>query len=112
MAAQPDVASSNRAATGTAPRDALLAVEHVSKRFETSEGVISAVGVGMTEATMLARFIRETDIDVVLEAGVYTLLDTQASLELLPEAARRGVTVIAAQAMHGGLIDAPYRCAN
>ena len=43
MAAQPDVASSNRAATGTAPRDALLAVDHVSKRFETSEGVISAV---------------------------------------------------------------------
>jgi NitT/TauT family transport system ATP-binding protein len=43
MAAQPDVASSNRAATGTAPRNALLAVEHVSKRFETSEGVISAV---------------------------------------------------------------------
>jgi len=43
MAAQPDVASSNRAATGTAPRNALLAVDHVSKRFETSEGVISAV---------------------------------------------------------------------
>ncbi|HWN00303.1 MAG TPA: aldo/keto reductase [Streptosporangiaceae bacterium] len=69
------------------------------------EGVVRAVGVGMTQAPMLARFIRETDIDVVLGAGVYTLLDTQASLELLPEAARRGVTVIAAQAMHGGLID-------
>jgi D-threo-aldose 1-dehydrogenase len=69
------------------------------------EGVISAVGVGMTQAPMLARFIRETDVDVVLEAGVYTLLDTQASLELLPQAQRRGVTVIAAQSMHGGLID-------
>jgi D-threo-aldose 1-dehydrogenase len=69
------------------------------------EGVIGAVGVGMTQAPMLARFIRETDVDVVLEAGVYTLLDTQARLELLPEAERRGVTVIAAQAMHGGLID-------
>jgi D-threo-aldose 1-dehydrogenase len=69
------------------------------------EGVIGAVGVGMIQAPMLARFIRETDIDVVLAAGVYTLLDTQARLELLPEAERRGVTVIAAQAMHGGLID-------
>jgi D-threo-aldose 1-dehydrogenase len=69
------------------------------------EGVIGAVGVGMTQAPMLARFIRETEIDVVLEAGVYTLLDTRARLELLPEAQRRGVTVIAAQAMHGGLID-------
>ena len=69
------------------------------------EGVIGAVGVGMTQAPMLARFIRETDIDVVLEAGVYSLLDTQARLELLPEAERRAVAVIAAQAMHGGLID-------
>lgn len=69
------------------------------------DGVIGAVGVGMIRAPMLARFIRETDVDVVLAAGVYTLLDTQARLELLPEAQRRRVTVIAAQAMHGGLID-------
>jgi D-threo-aldose 1-dehydrogenase len=69
------------------------------------DGVIGAVGVGMIQAPMLARFIRETDVDVVLAAGVYTLLDTQARLELLPEAQRRGVAVIAAQAMHGGLID-------
>jgi D-threo-aldose 1-dehydrogenase len=69
------------------------------------DGVIGAVGVGMIQAPMLARFIRETDVDVVLAAGVYTLLDTQAGLELLPEAQRRGVAVIAAQAMHGGLID-------
>jgi D-threo-aldose 1-dehydrogenase len=69
------------------------------------EGVIGAVGVGMTQAPMLARFIREAEVDVVLAAGVYTLLDTQARLELLPEAERRGVGVIAAQALHGGLID-------
>jgi D-threo-aldose 1-dehydrogenase len=69
------------------------------------KGVIGAVGVGMTQAPMLARFIRETDVDVVLAAGVYTLLDTQGCLELLPEAQRRGVAVIAAQSMHGGLID-------
>ena len=69
------------------------------------EGVIGAVGVGMTQAPTLARFIRETDIDVVLAAGVYTLLDTQARVELLPEAIHHRVGVVAAQAMHGGLID-------
>jgi D-threo-aldose 1-dehydrogenase len=69
------------------------------------EGVIRAVGVGMTQAPMLARFIRETDIDVVLAAGVYSLLDTQAAEELLPEAQRHAVSVITAQALHGGLID-------
>jgi D-threo-aldose 1-dehydrogenase len=70
-----------------------------------AEGVISAIGVGMVQAPMLARFIRETDLDLILAAGVYTLLDTQATDELLPEAQRRGVTVIAAQSLHGGLID-------
>ncbi|ACU73956.1 aldo/keto reductase [Catenulispora acidiphila DSM 44928] len=69
------------------------------------EGVVRAVGVGMVQAPMLARFIRETDIDLVLAAGVYTLLDTQAIDDLLPEAERRGVTVVAAQSLHGGLID-------
>ncbi|MEY9934604.1 D-threo-aldose 1-dehydrogenase [Catenulispora sp. GP43] len=69
------------------------------------EGVVRAVGVGMVQAPMLARFIRETDIDLVLAAGVYTLLDTQAIDDLLPEAERRGVAVVAAQSLHGGLID-------
>lgn len=84
--------------------------EAVSGAFPTlaalrDEGVIGAVGAGMTQAPMLARFVRETDLDVVLEAGVYTLLDTQAREQLLPEAERFGVTVVAAQALHGGLID-------
>lgn len=69
------------------------------------EGVVRAIGVGMIQAPMLARFIRETDLDLVLAAGVYTLLDTQAREDLLPEAERRGVTVVAAQSLHGGLID-------
>jgi D-threo-aldose 1-dehydrogenase len=69
------------------------------------DGVIGAVGVGMTQAPMLARFLRETDLDAVLAAGVYTLLDTDGIVELLPEAQRRGVAVIAAQSLHGGLID-------
>jgi D-threo-aldose 1-dehydrogenase len=69
------------------------------------EGVVRAIGVGMVQAPMLARFIRETDLDLVLAAGVYTLLDTQAFDDLLPEAERRGVAVVAAQSLHGGLID-------
>jgi D-threo-aldose 1-dehydrogenase len=69
------------------------------------EGVVRAVGVGMVQAPLLARFVRETDVDVMLAAGVYTLLDTQAAVELLPQARERGVTVVAAQSLHGGLID-------
>ena len=40
-----------------------------------AEGVVGAIGVGMNQTEMLTRFVRETDIDVVLVAGRYTLLD-------------------------------------
>jgi D-threo-aldose 1-dehydrogenase len=69
------------------------------------QGVVGAVGVGMTQAPMLTRFIREADPDLVLAAGVYSLLDHQALDALLPAAADRGVRVVVAQALHGGLID-------
>ena len=38
----------------------------------------------MNQSAMLARFVRETDIDVFLLAGRYTLLDQAALDELLP----------------------------
>jgi D-threo-aldose 1-dehydrogenase len=68
------------------------------------EGVIGAVGVGMNQAGMLTRFVRETDIDVVMLAGRFTLLDGAGLGELLPEAARRGVGVLAAGVFNSGLL--------
>jgi len=68
------------------------------------EGVVKAVGAGMTRAAMLARFVRETSMDVVLMAGQYSLLDTAALDELLPACVERNVSVVVAQALHGGLI--------
>jgi D-threo-aldose 1-dehydrogenase len=52
-----------------------------------AEGVVRAIGVGMNQAAMLTRFVRETDVDVVLVAGRYTLLDRSAAGGLLPAAA-------------------------
>ncbi len=50
-----------------------------------SEGVVGAIGAaGMNQAEMLTRFVRDTDVDVVLCAGRYTLLDHAALTELLP----------------------------
>ncbi len=54
---------------------------------------------------MLTRFVAEADLDLVLAAGVYSLLDHDALAELLPAAAARGVGVVVAQSLHGGLID-------
>jgi D-threo-aldose 1-dehydrogenase len=71
------------------------------------EGVIGAIGVGMNQCGMPTRFVRETDIDVVLLAGRYTLLEQPAADELLPLAAERGVSVLAAGVFNSGLLARP-----
>ncbi|MFI9245233.1 aldo/keto reductase [Streptomyces sp. NPDC053086] len=72
-----------------------------------SEGVVGAIGAGMNQAAMLTRFVRETDVDVVLCAGRYTLLDRSAATELLPEARKRGVSVVVGGAFNSGLLADP-----
>jgi D-threo-aldose 1-dehydrogenase len=68
------------------------------------EGVIGAVGVGMNQSAMLARFVAETDVDVVMCAGRYTLLEQPALTDLLPLAAQRQVAVLAAGVFNSGLL--------
>jgi D-threo-aldose 1-dehydrogenase len=72
-----------------------------------AEGVVRAIGVGMNQTEMLTRFVRETDIDVVLVAGRYTLLDQTAAEALLPAALERGVSVIAGGVFNSGVLAAP-----
>ncbi len=70
-------------------------------------GVVAAIGVGMNQAPMLARFVRETDIDAILLAGRYTLLDQEALADLLPACVERGVAVLAAGVMNSGVLADP-----
>ena len=72
-----------------------------------AEGCVRAIGAGMNQAEMLTRFVTDTDVDVVLVAGRYTLLDRSASRELLPAARDRGVSVLAAGVFNSGLLAAP-----
>ena len=71
------------------------------------EGVVKAIGAGMNQWEMLARFVRETDIDVVLVAGRYTLLDQSAFGELLPLCLERGVGVLVGGVMNSGVLVNP-----
>lgn len=68
------------------------------------QGVVGAIGAGMNQAEMLTRFVRETDVDAVLVAGRYTLLDRTAARELLPECERRGVAVIVGGVFNSGVL--------
>lgn len=72
-----------------------------------SEGVVGAIGAGMNQAGMLTRFVRDTDVDVVLCAGRYTLLDQSALTELLPAAVDRGTSVVIGGAFNSGLLADP-----
>ncbi|HEX5823964.1 MAG TPA: aldo/keto reductase [Candidatus Limnocylindrales bacterium] len=71
------------------------------------QGVIRAVGVGMNQSAMLARFAREGDFDVFLLAGRYTLLDQDALTELLPLCVEREVGILAGGVMNSGVLADP-----
>ena len=71
------------------------------------QGMIRAVGAGMNQSEMLARFVRETDMDALLLAGRYTLLEQGALDELLPACEERGVAVLIGGVMNSGLLADP-----
>jgi len=69
-----------------------------------SQGVVSAIGAGMNQTEMLAEFARNTDMDLLMLAGRYTLLEQSALDELLPECEQRGIGVVAAGVFNSGLL--------
>ncbi|MFJ9380903.1 aldo/keto reductase [Streptomyces sp. NPDC101455] len=68
------------------------------------QGVIGAIGAGMNQSAMLARFLRETAADVVMLAGRYTLLDQSALDDVLPAAQESGKSVVAVGVFNSGLL--------
>jgi D-threo-aldose 1-dehydrogenase len=68
------------------------------------EGLVGAIGAGMVSAPPLARLVRETELDCVLLAGRYTLLDQSAVDDLLPLCVERDVSVILGGVFNGGLL--------
>jgi D-threo-aldose 1-dehydrogenase len=68
------------------------------------EGVIKSFGSGMNQAEMLTEFVRYTDLDVIMLAGRYTLLEQHSLDNLLPLAAERNVSIVAAGVFNSGLL--------
>lgn len=84
---------------GQASRDGINALIELR-----DQGVLRAIGAGMNQSAMLTDFVRECDVDVVMLAGRYTLLDQSAARDLLPLALERGVGVVAAAIYNSGLL--------
>jgi D-threo-aldose 1-dehydrogenase len=72
-----------------------------------AEGSIKAVGAGMNQAEMLARFARDASFDCFLLAGRYTLLDRTGARELLPLCVERGIGIIAGGVFNSGILADP-----
>jgi D-threo-aldose 1-dehydrogenase len=70
-------------------------------------GAVGAIGVGMNQVAMLEWFIARADLDCVLVAGRYSLLDNSAATRLLPECLRRGVAVLAGGVFNSGILADP-----
>ncbi len=68
------------------------------------DGLITSYGAGMNQSALLAQFVRHTDLDIVMLAGRYTLLEQGALEDLLPLCQERNVSVIAAGVFNSGLL--------
>jgi D-threo-aldose 1-dehydrogenase len=71
------------------------------------EGVVGAIGVGMNQSAVPARFVREADPDVVLLAGRWSVLDRSGGADLMPLALERGVSVVVGGVFNSGLLADP-----
>ncbi|WP_350328520.1 aldo/keto reductase, partial [Actinospica acidiphila] len=72
-----------------------------------AQGTVGAIGAGMYHSGKLTRLVEETDVDVVMLSGRYTLLDHSALDDLLPACEARGVSVLAASVFNSGVLATP-----
>jgi D-threo-aldose 1-dehydrogenase len=71
------------------------------------EGVVGAIGVGMNQVPMLERFVSGTDIDCVLVAGQYSLLNAEADADFFGLCESRGVAVFVGGVFNSGVLADP-----
>lgn len=71
------------------------------------EGLVRQIGIGVNDAAAATRAVREGDLDLVMIAGRYTLLEQPALTELFPVCLERGARVVAAAVYNSGLLASP-----
>jgi len=84
--------------------EAALAQAYPALHELRSQGVIGAVGVGSKQVQILHRFVTETELDTVMLAGRYTLLEQPALDDLLPACEKHGVSVLNVGVFNSGLL--------
>lgn len=67
-------------------------------------GAVGAIGIGVNEIAICLELIGQVDLDVILLAGRYTLLDRSAAETLIPECARRGIRLLIGGPYNSGIL--------
>ena len=68
------------------------------------EGMVQAVGIGSKSVEALQRGVTEGNLDVIMVAGRYTLLEQPAAEELFPLCSELGVDVVLAAPFNSGIL--------
>ncbi len=68
------------------------------------EGVVGAIGIGVNEADVCVQALQVADLDCLLLAGRYTLLEQESLDDLLPLCTERGVGVILGGVLNSGIL--------
>jgi D-threo-aldose 1-dehydrogenase len=68
------------------------------------QGAVSNIGIGVNEIEVCLETLEAVDLDVILLAGRYTLLEQGALDRLLPECLRRGTSVIVGGPYNSGVL--------
>lgn len=71
------------------------------------QGAIDAIGIGVNEIEVCLFLLERVELDVILLAGRYTLLDRSAGARLLPLCSERGVRVIVGGPYNSGILAQP-----
>ncbi|WP_149739185.1 aldo/keto reductase [Rhizobium sp. RU20A] len=69
-----------------------------------SSGAISAYGLGVNEVPVCLDVLRSGDLDCILLAGRYTLLDRTAEAELIPLCEKKGVSLVIGGVFNSGIL--------
>jgi D-threo-aldose 1-dehydrogenase len=69
-----------------------------------ADGEVARIGVGSMVSDALAAAVRSADLDLVMVAGRYTLLEQPAAAEVLPACREQGTGIVAASVFNSGLL--------
>lgn len=69
-----------------------------------ADGEVTAIGIGSMVSDALAAAVRAADLDLIMVAGRYTLLEQPAAVDVLPACRETATGIVAASVFNSGLL--------